>query len=330
MEKRRIGQAGQWVTSVGLGCMGMSTYGVSDRRESIATIHKALDAGINLFDTGDFYGSGHNEMLLAEALKGSKRDQAYISVKFGHMRTPDGGWGSPDCRPGAVKNYLAYTLQRLGVEYIDMYYPSRLDPDVPIEDTIGAISDMVTAGYVRNIGLSEIGVENIRRAHKVHPISWLQMEYSLFSRGIEKEILPVLRELGITLCPYGVLSRGLLGGTWSKQRLSNTKDHRNGFPRFSGENLEKNLVLIEALRKIADKKQTSVSQLAIAWVLSQGKDIVPVIGSRTPLQLQSTLGAMDVQLSPADIIDIEAAVPHEAVAGERYNSQQMKMLDSER
>lgn len=331
MRYRKLGQSGPMISAPAMGCMGMSgNYGAADRKESIATIHAALDAGVNLFDTGDFYGSGHNEMLLGEALKGSQRDKAHITVKFGHMRTPDAGWSIPDCRPEAVKNFLAYTLQRLGVDYIDVYYPARLDPGVPIEETVGAIADMVKAGYVRHVGLSEVGVETIRRAQKVHPISWLQIEYSLFSRGIEKEILPTLREFGISLCPYGVLSRGLLGGNWDKSRSADPKDSRNHFPRFSGENLEKNLNLVENLRKIANEKQATVSQLAIAWVLSRGEDVIPIIGARTRAQLQDAAGAADLILSPEDLRNIEKAVPAEAVAGDRYNSYQMKMLDSER
>ncbi|KPU45588.1 general stress protein 69 [Oxobacter pfennigii] len=331
MRKRKIGQDGPLVSAVGLGCMGMSgIYGAADLKECIATIHKALDEGINIFDTGDFYGSGHNELLLREAFTGYKREDITISVKFGHMRTPDGGYTSPDCRPEAVKNFLAYTLQRLGVDYIDIYYPARLDPTVPIEDTIGAIADMVKAGYVRYIGLSEMSAETVKRAHKVHPISWLQIEYSLFSRGIEKEILPCIRELGISLSAYGVLSRGLLGGAWDKNRALIANDVRNNYPRFSGENLNKNLALIEDLRNIAQKKQATVSQLAIAWVLSRGQNIIPVIGSRKISQLKDTLGALDIDLSTEDIREIEAAIPINSVFGERYSLYQMKMLDSEK
>jgi aryl-alcohol dehydrogenase-like predicted oxidoreductase len=309
--------------------MGMSDlYGAADRKESITTIHQALEAGITLFDTGDFYGVGHNELLLNEALKGTKRDNAFIAVKFGAMRSPDGGWVGVDGRPQAVKNFLSYTLQRLGVDYIDLYQPARVDPNVPIEETVGAIADMVKAGYVKNIGLSEANAETIRRAHAVHPISWLQIEYPLFSRGIEKEILPTLRELGISLSAYGVLSRGLLSGKWSKDRQG-APDFRSFSPRFMGENLDKNLALVESLRVIAEEKQTNVAQLAIAWVLSRGEDVIPLIGARKRSQLQDALDAVGLQLSQSDIERIEAAVPAEAVAGTRYAAEQMGTLGVE-
>ncbi|MDP4084501.1 MAG: aldo/keto reductase [Bacillota bacterium] len=326
---RKLGQNGPSVSALGLGCMGMSDlYGAVDRKESIATIHAALEAGISLFDTGDFYGVGHNELLLNEALKGSKRDNAFIAVKFGAMRSPDGGWVGVDNRPQAVKNFLSYTLQRLGVDYIDLYQPARVDPNVPIEETVGAIADMVKAGYVKHIGLSEANANTIRRAHAVHPISWLQIEYSLFSRGIEKEILPTLRELGISLSAYGVLSRGLLSGKWSKDRQG-APDFRSFSPRFMGENLDKNLALVEALRGIAEEKQTNVAQLAIAWVLSRGEDVIPLIGARKLSQLQDALSALGLQLSQSDIERMEAAVPAEAVAGTRYAAEQMATLGVE-
>jgi aryl-alcohol dehydrogenase-like predicted oxidoreductase len=329
MQYKKLGHNESSVSTIGLGCMGMSDlYGKADRKESIATIHAALEAGVTLFDTGDFYGVGHNELLLNEALKGSKRDNAFIAVKFGAMRSPDGGWVGVDTRPQAVKNFLSYTLQRLGVDYIDLYQPARVDPNVPIEETVGAIADMVKAGYVRNIGLSEANADTIHRAHAVHPISWLQIEYSLFSRGIEKEILPTLRELGISLSAYGVLSRGLLSGKWSKDRQG-APDFRSFAPRFMGENLDKNLALVEALRVIAEEKQTNVAQLAIAWVLSRGEDVIPLIGARKQSQLQDALDAVNLKLSPADLERIEAAVPPEAVAGTRYAAEQMNQLGVE-
>ncbi|WP_413303965.1 aldo/keto reductase [Bacillus sp. 1P10SD] len=329
MQNKQIGINGTSVSAIGLGCMGMSDlYGKADRKESIATIHATLEAGITLFDTGDFYGVGHNELLLNEALKGTKRDNAFIAVKFGAMRSPDGGWVGVDTRPQAVKNFLSYTLQRLDVDYIDLYQPARVDPNVPIEETVGAIADMVKAGYVRNIGLSEANADTIRRAHAVHPISWLQIEYSLFSRGIEKEILPTLRELGISLSAYGVLSRGLLSGKWSKDRQG-APDFRSFAPRFMGENLDKNLALVEALRVIAEEKQTNVAQLAIAWVLSRGEDVIPLIGARKQSQLQDALDAVNLKLSAADLERIEAAVPPEAVAGTRYAAEQMSTLGVE-
>ena len=318
------------LSALGLGCMGMSdAYGPADRTESIATIHTALDAGITLLDTGDFYGMGHNELLLQEALTG-RREEVFIAVKFGALRSPDGSFIGFDGRPAAVKTSLAYTLKRLGTDYIDLYQPARLDPTVPIEETVGAISEMVQAGYVRQIGLSEVGADTIRRAHAVHPISWLQIEYSLLDRGIEAEILPTVRELGMTVTAYGVLSRGLLSGHWSKQRSEQAQDYRRHLPRFSGENLERNLSLVEALRQIAQEQKATVAQLAIAWVLSRGNDIIPLIGARRRDRLQEALGALELQLSAADLAQIEAAVPPDAVAGDRYNADQMAMLDSEK
>lgn len=310
--------------------MGMSgMYGPSDRAESVATIHAALDAGIDLLDTGDFYGMGHNEMLIGEALKNVPRDKVLISVKFGALRDPGNGWGGNDTRPAAVKNFLGYTLQRLGVDHIDVYRPARLDPNVPIEDTIGAIADMVKAGYVRHIGLSEVGPETIRRAAAVHPIADLQIEYSLISRGIEDAILPTCRELGIGITAYGVLSRGLISGHWDKDS-ARKGDFRAMSPRFQAGNVDHNLALVEALRGIAERKQVSVAQLAIAWVAAQGEDIVPLVGARRRDRLQEALGSLDVSLSADDLATIEAAVPKGAAAGDRYAAAQMAHLDSER
>ncbi|MDR6123593.1 aryl-alcohol dehydrogenase-like predicted oxidoreductase [Bacillus sp. SLBN-46] len=318
MKKRAIGVNGPLVSEIGLGCMGMSwLYGKADSSESIATIHEALEGGITLFDTGDLYGDGHNELLLREALKGTKRDNAFITVKF------DGKFHSPDKvevdnRPSTVKNFLKDTIQRLGVDYIDLYQPARVDPNIPIEETVGAISDLVKEGYVRHIGLSEVGVDTIRRAHAVHPISWLQIEYSLFNRGIELNILPTLRELGISLSAYGVLSRGLLSGNWSKERLIGSEDVRGKAPRFTSGNIEKNLALVEALREFAEEKQATVAQMAIAWVLSQGEDVIPLIGARKRSQLHESLGAVNLKLSLNDLSRIEEAVPSELVSGEYY------------
>lgn len=331
MLTRQLGKNGPTVSALGLGCMGMSdVYGPADREESIATIHAALDAGITLLDTGDFYGMGHNELLLHEALSGRRREDVFIAVKFGALRSPDGSFIGFDGRPAAVKTALAYTLQRLGTDYIDLYQPARLDPAVPIEDTVGAIAEMVKAGYVRHIGLSEVGADTIRRAHAVHPITWLQIEYSLLSRSIEDEILPTVRELGIAVTAYGVLSRGLLSGHWSKERSETAQDFRSHLPRFSGENLERNLSLVEALGSIATEQNATVAQVAIAWVLSRGGDIVPLIGSRRRNQLQEALGALELHLSEDELARIEAAIPHDAVAGDRYEAGQMAMLDSER
>ena len=329
MEQHQLGATGPVISAFGLGCMGMSgMYGESDRGENIATVHAALDAGINLLDTGDFYGMGHNEMLLAEALKGVPRDRYLLSVKFGAQRDPAAGWIGFDASPAALKTALAYSLQRLGVDYIDIYRPARLDPRVPIEDTIGAIAEMVQAGYVRHIGLSEVGVETIRRAAAAHPIVDLQIEYSLISRRPEDRILPALRELGIGTTAYGVLSRGLIGGHW--QGSAGQGDYRAMSPRFQGENLDRNLTLVEALRGVAEARGISVAQAAIAWVAAQGKDIVPLIGARRRDRLSEALGALDVTLSPEDLAAIEAAVPRDAAAGDRYPAVQMAALDSER
>ena len=299
-------------------------YGPSDEAESIATIHAALDHGISLIDTGDFYGMGHNEMLIGRAIKG-RREQCVLSVKFGVLRGPDGAWFGQDARPAAVKNFLSYSLNRLGVDYIDVYRPARLDASVPVEDTVGAIADMVKAGFVRGIGLSEVGPATIRRAQAVHPIRDLQIEYSLISRGPEEKIFPLLAELGIGITAYGVLSRGLL----SSSATAGPGDFRAHLPRFSGENLVRNQKLVEGLKKLAQEKGIRPAQLAIAWVLAKNEQIVPVIGARTRLQLQESLGAVAVELSPADINRIEAAIPVSAVAGTRYGEQQMKHLDSE-
>jgi aryl-alcohol dehydrogenase-like predicted oxidoreductase len=330
MQQRRLGTNGPAVSAIGLGCMGMSgMYGPADRAESIATIHAALDAGIGLLDTGDFYGMGHNEMLIGEAVKGMARDRFLVSVKFGALRDVKGGWLGYDARPAAVKNFLAYSLQRLGLDHIDIYRPARLDPQVPIEDTVGAIADMVTAGHVRHIGLSEVGVETIRRAAAVHPISDLQIEYSLISRGIEAAILPTARALGIGITAYGVLSRGLISGHWRKDATS-VGDFRANSPRFQGENVDRNLVLVEALRKVAEQRKASVAQVAIAWVAAQGNDIVPLVGARRRDRLAEALGAVDLALGQDDLAAIERAVPKDAVAGERYPAAAMADLDSEK
>ena len=322
---RRLGTTGPAVFPMALGCMGMSgIYGPADEGVSIATIHAALESGITLFDTGDFYGMGHNEMLLGRALRGH-RDRALISVKFGAMRGPDGSWSGYDARPAAVRNFLSYTLQRLGVDHIDIYRPARRDSTVPIEDTIGAIADLVKAGYVRAIGLSEVGPLTIRRAHAVHPIADLQIEYSLISRRPEVRIFPVLAELGIGVTAYGVLSRGLLSGSTPSGR----GDFRAYFPRFQAGNLDQNQRLVETLRSLAAEKGASASQLAIAWVLAKEENIVPVIGARTPAQLKESLAALQISLSPADLARIETALPASAVAGERYAPPQMQILDSE-
>ena len=330
MQSTRLGRHGPATSRLGLGCMGMSDlYGPADRAESIATIHAALDAGITLLDTGDFYGMGHNEMLIREALAGRPRESVQVSVKFGALRGPDGAWSGYDCRPQAVRNFVAYSLKRLGTDYIDIYRPARLDPAVPIEETVGAIADLVKAGYVRHIGLSEVGADTLRRASRVHPISDLQIEYSMISRGIERAILPAARELGIGITAYGVLSRGLISGHWSKERQGD-KDFRSlASPRFQGDNLDANLALVERLRALAQELGASVAQLAIAWVAAQGADIVPLVGARRRDRLQEALGALDLALRPEDLARLEAIVPPDAAAGARYNAGQMAHLDSE-
>jgi aryl-alcohol dehydrogenase-like predicted oxidoreductase len=324
-EPRSLGTTGPAVFPLSLGCMGMSgMYGPADEAESIATIHAALDQGVNLLDTGDFYGMGHNEMLIGRALR-DRRDKALLSVKFGALRGPDGSWVGYDARPAAVKNFLAYSLNRLGVDHIDIYRPARLDPAVPIEETVGAIGELIKAGYVRAIGLSEVGVETIRRAQAAHPVADLQIEYSLISRDPEAEIFPALAELGIGVTAYGVLSRGLLSGS----KPAGPGDFRAHLPRFTGKNRERNQILVEALEKLAAEKGVTPTQLAIAWVLAKDRSIVPVIGARTRAQLTESLGALAVHLSPEDLARIETAVPASEVAGSRYGEPQMRMLDSE-
>ena len=330
MDTRTLGNTGPTTSALGLGCMAMShAYGHADRGESIATIHAALDAGVTLIDTGDFYGMGHNEMLIAEALAGGRRDKAVLSVKFGGQMGPDGAWLGFDARPQAAKAALAYSLKRLGTDYVDIYRPARLDPNVPTEDTIGAIADLVKAGYVRHIGLSEVGAETIRRAAAVHPIADLQIEYALVTRGLEATILPACRELGIGITAYGVLSRGLISGHWRKQAVQQG-DFRAYSPRFAEGNVDHNLALVERLREFAQQKGVSVAQLAIAWVLAQGDDIVPLIGARSRNRLEEALGALDVALDAADLEALTQLVPADAVKGGRYAPQQMLMLDSER
>jgi aryl-alcohol dehydrogenase-like predicted oxidoreductase len=330
VQTRPLGSTGPRVSALGLGCMGMSDlYGPADEAEGIATIHAALDAGITLLDTGDFYGMGHNEMLLREALRGRRRERVVLSVKFGALRGPDGAFLGVDGRPAAVKSFLAYSLRRLGTDYIDVYRPARVDPAVPIEDTVGAIAEMIEAGHVRHIGLSEAGAGTLRRANAVHPIADLQIEYSLLSRGIEAEILPACRELGIGVTAYGVLSRGLLSGHWSKERAAAPGDFRAHSPRFRGENLDRNLALVEALRAVAEARGATVAQVAIAWALCRGEDIVPLVGARRRDRLAESLAALELDLGADDLAEIERAVPPGAAAGERYDPRLMATLDSE-
>jgi aryl-alcohol dehydrogenase-like predicted oxidoreductase len=333
MITRSLGTAGPSVSALGLGCMGMSDfYGPADESESVATIRAALDAGVTLLDTGDYYGMGHNELLLRDALRGRSREQVVLSVKFGLMRAPDGSVVGNDLRPPAVKNFLAYTLRRLGTDYVDIYRPGRVLPDLPIEETVGAIAELVQAGYVRHVGLSEAGAETVRRAHVVHSISDLQIEYSLLSRGIETEILPTCRALGIGITAYGVLSRGLLSGHWSQERAEGLAPHdfRASAPRFTGENLERNLALVETLRVLAEGQGATVAQIAIAWALSRGDDVVPLVGARRRDRLTEALGALELDLTADDLQRLDEAIPVDAAAGERYRPEQMAGLDSER
>jgi aryl-alcohol dehydrogenase-like predicted oxidoreductase len=326
MLTRKLGTAGPKVYAVGLGCMAMSgIYGPSDDAESVATIHAALEEGITLFDTGDFYGMGDNELLLGRALAGRRKD-VLLSVKFGAMRAPGGAFIGVDTRPQAVKNFLAYSLRRLGTDYVDIYRPARVDPSLPIEETVGAIAELIKAGYVRYAGLSEASAETTRRACTTHAICDLQIEYSIISRGIEDKILPELENLGVGVTAYGVLSRGLVSGS----RAGGKGDLRGRFPRFTGGNFEQNTGLLQPFVAIAEEKGVTASQLAIAWVLARGESIVPLIGARKRTQLREALGALAIRLSAEDMSRIEKAVPHAEIVGTRYDAGQMQMLDSER
>jgi len=332
MYTRSLGSTGPHVSALGLGCMGMSAlYGPADEVESLATIQAALDAGITLLDTADFYGAGHNELLLYKALQGRNRSQAVLSVKFGVLGDPAGSWaGGIDGRPAAVKNFLAYSLRRLGTDYVDIYRLARLDPAVPIEETVGAMADLVKSGYVRYIALSEVGASTLRRAASVSPICDVQIEYSLLSRGIEAEILPTCRELGIGVTAYGVLSRGLISGHWSQQRSLGADDFRAANPRFTGENLVHNLALVEALQALAEAKGVTVAQIAIAWVLSRSQNVVPLVGARRRDRLAEALGAVELRLTAEDLAQIEVTIPKGAAAGARYDARRLASLDSER
>ena len=331
LKTRTLGNNGPTVSALGLGAMGMSDfYGPADREESIATVKAALDEGITLIDTGDFYGSGHNEILVGEAIRGRRRDQVVISVKFGALRDPQGNFTGLDLRPVAIRNFLAYSLKRLNTDYIDVYRPARMPAGTDVEEVVRTLADLVKAGYIRHIGLSEIGAKTLRRAVAVHPIVDLQIEYSLASRDIEPEILPTARELGIGITAYGVLSRGLLSGHWSSNRAVTASDFRARSPRFQGANLEKNLRLVEAIRTVAQRKGITVAQAAIAWVLSRGEDIVPLIGARTRERLDEALGAAEITLTGPDLDELARALPAEAVAGARYPEHSLPDLDSER
>ena len=327
MNHRQLGKTGPTVSAFGLGCMGMSgAYGPTDRAESIATIHAALDAGVTLLDTGDFYGMGHNEMLIGEAVRGRPRDGFVISVKFGSLRDPKGPLLGFDARPAALKNFLAYTLQRLGLDYIDIYRPARLDPAVPIEETVGAMGEMVKAGYIRHISLSEVGVATLKRAAAVHPISDVQIEYSLIFRDMEETVLPAAKELGVGVTAYGVLARGMLSGQWRPDAPAAAGDSRASMPRFQGENAARNLQLVAALQKLADAKGVKVAQMAVAWVVAQNS-VTPLVGARNRAELAEAVEAVAIQLAPDELREIERAVPKGAGVGDRYASDHMAALD---
>jgi aryl-alcohol dehydrogenase-like predicted oxidoreductase len=327
----RLGASGPEVSVAGLGSAAISgSYGATDRDEALAIIRAALDAGITLIDVGDFYGMGTAELMVAEVLRARRREDVIVSVKFGAQRDPAGRWLGHDLSPKAAKTALAYSLTRLGTDYVDIYRPARIEPEVPVEETIGAIGELVDAGYVRHIGLSEVGAETVRRATAVRDICDLQIEYSLVSRGVETAILPTCRELGVGITAYGVLARGLLGGRWSTDRVLEPRDGRARHPRFQPENLERNLALVEALRDIASDRGVTVAQLAIAWVASRGHDIVPLLGAKRLDQLGDLLGALALRLTGDELSQIERAVPADAVAGSRYPPAVLATLDSEK
>jgi aryl-alcohol dehydrogenase-like predicted oxidoreductase len=331
-QDRQLGTTGPRVFPLALGCMGMgkaALYGESDEAESVRAIHAAIDLGITVLDTGDFYGMGQNELLLRRALaemSPAKRQKVVLSVKFGALRGPNGAWLGPDCRPATAKNALAQSLSKLGVDQIGIYRPARLDDSVPIEDTVGAIADMVKQGYVQHIGLSEMSVETVRRAQTVAPICDLQIEYGLATRMIEASILPGLRTSGVGITAYGVLARGLLSGSLPQPK----GDFRRFLPRFTGTNLAKNQSLAAELARLAEGRGVTASQLAIAWVLAQGDDIVPLLGARTVRQVEEAVAATSIRLSAEEMQQLEAAVPFRDIVGSRYDKHSMAHLDSER
>ena len=318
MKTRTLGSSGPEVSAIGLGCMRMTPRGAElDERQAgvgIATIQAALDAGMTFLNTGDFYAMGANEMLVGRAVRG-RRDQAFISVKFGSLRSPSGQMLGFDTRPNSIKNFCAYSLRRLGIDVIDLYQPARIDPAVPIEDTIGAIADLVREGKVRHIGVSEFNADQLRRACAVHPIAALEIEYSLASRFIEPAILPAARELGVGIVPYGVVTQGLLTGSVPTELPAG--DARRVMPRFQGDNLKRNVEIVEQLRDLAKRRGATPAQVAIAWVLAQGDDIVPLVGMSSPSRLPENLRAADLELAPEDLAALDQAFAPGAIAGSR-------------